>query len=73
MDHRILELLLQGKGVKAVCKRLKVGKDRVREVREKARAFGYLDGSAAIPIAPLALFPEIRAGRRLDGRAASLQ
>ncbi len=56
MDRRIVELLLLGRGVKSICKELHVGKDRVREVREKAKVRGYLDRSVALPPAPEAIF-----------------
>jgi hypothetical protein len=65
MDRRIFELLFLGRGVKSICKELKVGKDRVREVREKAKALGFLDGSASPPLAPHPLFPDSIDGREL--------
>jgi hypothetical protein len=65
MDRRIVELLLLERGVKSICKELHVGKERVREVREKARAFGYIDGSMPLPPAPSPLFPDPIDGRTL--------
>ena len=56
MDRRIVELLILGRGVKSICKELHVGKDRVREVRERAKARGYLDKTLPLPPAPEALF-----------------
>ena len=47
MEYRIVELLILKRGVKSICKELKVGKDRVRDVRAKARAYGYLGVEAA--------------------------
>lgn len=64
MDHRIVELLLLKRGVKSICRELHVGKDRVREVRKRAREHGYIDGGRALPMPPEALFPVI--GRRLS-------
>lgn len=55
MEYRIVELLILKRGVKSICRELKVGKDRVREVRVKARACGYLDGKP-MPMPPEALF-----------------
>lgn len=65
MDHSIFALLLLKRGMKSICKELHVGKERVREVREKARGLGYLDGSAKPPLAPLPLFPDPVDGRSL--------
>ena len=58
MDRRILELLILGRGVKSVCKELRVGRYRVHEVKEKARAIGFLDGSVLPSLARHPLFPD---------------
>ena len=71
MDRCILEKLLLSRGVEKIALELKVGKRRVREVREKAIAHGYLsaDGKSpantAPPLAPLPLFPDPQDGRTL--------
>jgi hypothetical protein len=73
MDRSILDKLFLGRGVEKIALELRVGKRRVREVREKAVAHGYLDitgktaGGVAPPLAPLALFPD-----PLDGRSLRL-
>jgi len=71
MDRNILDRLAAGRGVKSICKELKVGKDRVREVRKKGIGAHYLgtDGSSAgtepVPAMPLAVFPDIIDRRHL--------
>lgn len=71
MDRSILEKLLLGRGVEKIALEVKVGKRRVREVREKAIAHEYLDatgkapGLVAPPLAPLPLFPDPQDGRTL--------
>ena len=73
MDRSILDKLLLGRGVDKVALEVRVGKRRVREVREKAIAHGYLDASGKAaglvvrPLAPMALFPD-----PLDGRSLRL-
>lgn len=57
MDRRIVELLLLKRGVKSICKELRVGKDRVREARRQASHHGYLEGGRVLPMLPEALFP----------------
>lgn len=71
MDRCILEKLMLGRGVEKIALGLRVGKRRVREVREKGIAHGYLNekgqGTGAVPppIAPLPLFPDPQDGRSL--------
>lgn len=71
MDRNILDRLASGRGVKSICKELKTGKDRVREVRNKGIQMGYLSidgrcvGSVPIPAMPLAIFPEVLDRRTL--------
>lgn len=71
MDRCILDKLLLSRGVEKIALELKVGKRRVREVREKAIVHGYLSadgkslGSAVPPLAPLPLFPDPQDGRTL--------
>lgn len=68
MERRIVELLLQGKTHRSICRELKVGDRRVRRVRELASACGYLrNGCSAIlpPPFPYALFPEPQAPQNL--------
>jgi len=58
MERKIVEHLVSGKGFNAVCRDLGVGRNRVAHLREKAREYGYLDGSTPIPPYPEALFPD---------------
>ena len=64
MDRRILENLSLGFGVKAICKSLFVGKDRVKRVRKKGVQLGYLGeggrtpGEVSIPPIPENVFPD---------------
>lgn len=63
MDRLILERLLSKHGVKKICWELKVGKERVREVRAQALEAGYLAnrgksvGPVPVPLTPTILFP----------------
>jgi hypothetical protein len=50
--------------------RLKVGRNRVREVRDKATEAGYLDGNNPVPPYPEALFPDPVDGRSERGSSA---
>ena len=65
MDRKILEILAAGDGIKAVCKKFPVGKDRVRNIREKGIEFGYLSacgkraGPRMIPPMPENVFPNL--------------
>lgn len=63
MERKIVESLLSGRGFNATCKLLCVGRNRVSHVREKAREYGYLDGSRPIPQYPEAIFPDPVDGR----------
>ena len=58
MDRKIVEQLESGKSFNAVCRELKVGRNRVSHIRELARDYGYLEGSIAIPPYPESLFPD---------------
>ena len=73
MERKIVEQLVSGKGINAVCRDLKVGKNRAAYIREKAREYGYLDGIIAIPPYPEALFPDQVDGRSLRTSEADLQ
>jgi len=73
MDRKIVEQLVCGKGLNAICRDLKVGKNRVSHVREKAREYGYLDGITPIPLFPEAIFPDPVDGRSLKTSEADLQ
>ena len=57
MDRKIVEQLVSGKGLNAICRDLQVSRNRVYHVREKAREYGYLDGITPIPPFPEAIFP----------------
>lgn len=69
MDRKIVEWLKNGAGVNQVVETLKVGKKRVRCLRERAKEYGYLDasgkpGATTLPPYPEAIFPDA-----VDGRA----
>lgn len=64
MERKIVEQLASGKGFNAVCRDLGVGRNRAAHIKEKAREYGYLDGSTPIPPYPEALFPD-----PIDGRS----
>jgi len=65
LERLIFERLAQRKGVKWICRELKVGKKRVLDLRERAVAAGYLDASGAAlgpvapPFPPLPLFGDL--------------
>lgn len=40
MERKIVEQLVSGKGFNAICRDLKVGKNRVAHIKEKAREYG---------------------------------
>lgn len=75
VDRRILEKLRQGIGVGKIAHEVQVGKLRVREVRAKAIAHGYLDPTGRAPghvpmvLAPLPLFEDPSDGRSLRASA----
>ncbi|MBF0558025.1 MAG: IS21 family transposase [Nitrospirae bacterium] len=73
MERKIVEQLVSGKGRNAICRDLKVGKNRLAHIREKAREYGYLDRSIPIPPYPEALFPDQPDGRSLKTSEADLQ
>lgn len=73
MDRKIVEQLVSGKGFNAICKNLKVGKNRVSHIKEKAREYGYLDGTTPIPPYPEALFPDPFDGWSLKTSEVDLQ
>ena len=64
MDRKIVELLMQGTSVKIITTSLKVGKGRIKKLREKAKACGYLPpeghgtGPNPLPAYPEAIFPD---------------
>lgn len=68
MDRKIIELLMVGKGVNTIRETLHISKRRIRTLREKALARGYLSqeggpGGMALPPYPEALFPDVVDGR----------
>jgi hypothetical protein len=73
MERKIVEQLVSGKGFNAICRDLKVGKNRVAHIKEKAREYGYLDGNTPIPPYPEAIFPDPVDGRSLKTSEADLQ
>ncbi len=73
MERKIVEQLVSGKSFNAVCRELKVGRNRVSHIREMAREYGYLDRSRPIPPYPEALFPDPIDGRSLQKSEADMQ
>lgn len=73
MERKIVEQLASGKGFNAVCRDLGVGRNRAAHIQEKAREYGYLDGSTPIPPYPEALFPDPVDGRSLKTSDADKQ
>lgn len=63
MDRKIVEMLRAGAGVKAVARQLHAARWRIRELREQAKACGYLQeggrpGPVELPAYPQAVFPD---------------
>jgi len=58
MERKVVEHLSSGLGFNATCKIMKMGRNKVAHIREKAREYGYLDGTTPIPSYPEALFPD---------------
>jgi hypothetical protein len=58
MDRKILELILEGKTQRQICRKLKVGDRRVNRVLKSADEYGYLSG-VALPPFPEAVFAQI--------------
>ena len=73
MERKIVEQLVSGKSFNAVCRDLKVGRNRVSHIREMAREYGYLEGNLPIPPYPEALFPDPVDGRSQQKSEADLQ
>ncbi|MBF0330287.1 MAG: transposase [Nitrospirae bacterium] len=73
MERKIVEQLISGKGFNAICRDLAVGRNRVAHIRERARDYGYLDGSITIPPYPEALFPDPVDSRAIKTSEADLQ
>ncbi len=73
MERKIVEQLVLGKSFNAVCRDLKVGRNRVSHIREMAREYGYLEGRTPIPPYPEALFPDPVDGRSLQKSEADMQ
>lgn len=73
MDRKIVELLMQGASVSTIVVSLRVGKHRIKALREKAKACGYLPpeghgaGPTPLPAYPEAVFPDV------DDKRASRQ
>lgn len=62
MERKIVEYLIEGKGVREITRSLKCGDRRVRRVRALAEEYGYLSGRALPPF-PEAVFPEQEPGQ----------
>ena len=73
MERKIVEQLVSGKSFNAVCRDLKVGRNRVSHIREMAREYGYLEGSTPIPPYPEALFPDPVDGRSQQKSEVDIQ
>ena len=73
MERKIVEQLVSGKSFNAVCRDLKVGRNRVSHIREMARGYGYLEGSTPIPPYPEALFPDPVDGRSQQKSEVDMQ
>ena len=58
LDRQIVEMLIEGRGINAIMRELKVGKGTIRQIRDMAERHGYLDASIPLPVYPEALFPE---------------
>jgi len=63
MERKIIQALIEGKGLKRICQEYKVGKDRVRTLRSTAIEYGYLNeargpGNNPIPNYPEIIFPD---------------
>jgi len=63
MERKIVEQLMNGVEVSEIARGLHVGRSRIRELRERAKGYGYLTpdggrGSAALPPYPEAVFPD---------------
>lgn len=63
LERKIVEYLMAGESLRWVMRKLKAGDRRVRQVREKAEAHGYLNGSVALPPYPETIFPDPVDGR----------
>lgn len=63
MNRQIVMLLRAGTSINGVTRQLRVGKRRVREVKARAEAQGYLDPETELPESPQDLFPEWQDGR----------
>ena len=73
MERKIVEQLVSGKSFNAVCRDLKVGRNRVSHIREMAREYGYLDGNTPIPPYHEALFTDPLDVRSLQKSEADMQ
>ena len=63
MDRKIVEFIITGIGVNEITRMLPVGKNRIRELRHKAEAAGYIladgqRGEVSLPPYPERVFPD---------------
>jgi len=56
VDRKIVENLISHKSINKIAKDLRVGKERIRRIRDLAKAQGFLDGSIPLPPYPEHLF-----------------
>lgn len=75
MERKIVEYLVGGTGVKAIARLLHISRERIRNLREQAKEYGYLRpdgtrGAVSLPPYPEVLFPEPTDGRRMKVSAA---
>jgi hypothetical protein len=74
LERKIIECLRAGDTVKAIARNYRVGKTRVRVLREKAVEFGYIgQDPKPIPQYPEALFPDFVDRRSLKTSGQDLQ
>jgi hypothetical protein len=69
MERRIVELCLQGKSDREICRKLKTGDRKVRRARELAQKYGYLSRVNALPAFPEAPFPKDEPTEKLSSSA----
>jgi hypothetical protein len=67
MERKIVERLRLGDSIKRIGRDLSIGRSRIRTVRERAKAAGYLDLSKVLPAFPEALFTDLPDGRTSRG------
>ena len=59
VDRKIVESLISGKGVNEIARDMRVGKARIRKLRDLAEEAGFLGGRVPLPPYPAHLFPTV--------------